>query len=451
MTSEAHPEAEPVQDAQQLAAWPVLLPRRALLAELALVLLLAGLALGVLRWQAHEQDFSVDESRWIATSRYFWITFLERDLFGQAWEPNYLVLTHPPVARYVIGFGLWLQGWTPDTLNGRYDTDRSRDFNRRQGNIPSRELLDDARRVVFVFALGASLLLYPIGRLLAGPAGGAAAVLFALANPLLPAIWTRTLAESVLAFLTLLAFWLATLVARHEGRARVAFWWAVGLGVSLGLGAATKLTGVLGGLGLALFALGQYALRWRATRRWPGLGFWPDAALVTVLTFFLVNPLLYPDPLSRTVMLFEHRRDEMQQQAIGTPRLAVPDDLTVRAALMHRRTFVDFGTLHRWLGLPLDAGLTVLGAGVALAASWRAARRTATLGPPALLLCWAASTYIISTVALGFDSSHYVALPLLWSVLFEGLAAAAGLTAGWSWLRQRRVRRVPPDRRSVGA
>ena len=67
----------------------------------------------VLRGPSVNQGFTVDESRWIATSRYFWITFVDRDLFGPAWQPNYIVYTHPPVARYLIGFGLWLQGWQP--------------------------------------------------------------------------------------------------------------------------------------------------------------------------------------------------------------------------------------------------------------------------------------------------------------------------------------------------
>ena len=137
---------------------------RATVAEAVLVLVLAVATVVVLYQQAQRQSFSVDESRWIATSRYFWITFVEGDVLGPAWQPNYLVLTHPPVARYFIGAGLALQGWSPDELNGRYDTDRSRDFNRRAGNIPSRELLNDARNVVLLFAIGATLLLYPIGR-----------------------------------------------------------------------------------------------------------------------------------------------------------------------------------------------------------------------------------------------------------------------------------------------
>jgi hypothetical protein len=370
------------------------------------MVLLTGLALGVLGWRADDQDFSVDESRWIATSRYFWITFLERDLFGPAWQPNYLVLTHPPVARYAIGFGLWLQGWTPDGLNGRYDTDRSREFNRQRGNIPTDELLDAARRVVFVFALASTLLLYPIG---------------------------RVLAESVLAFFTLLAFLLAARVAALYGKQAagrgVAYGWPLGLGLALGLASATKLTGVLGGVGLAVFGVLQYALRWWQTRRWPGLGLWPDAALMALLVFMLVNPLLYPDPLARTVMLFEHRRDEMREQALGTPRLAVPDDLGVRAALLSRRTFLEYGTFQRWLGVPLDAVLMTAGLAIALVLSWRTARRAGMLGPPALLFCWTVATYAVTTVNLGFDSSHYVALPVLWCVLLEALALGTLLTA----------------------
>src|SRR5687767_5922843 len=90
-------------------------------AELAIVALLAIVVVLGLQEPSRRQGFSIDESRWISTSRYFWTTFVDRDLFGEAWQPNYLVLTHPPVARYFIGLGLWLQDWEPQELNGRYD------------------------------------------------------------------------------------------------------------------------------------------------------------------------------------------------------------------------------------------------------------------------------------------------------------------------------------------
>jgi hypothetical protein len=149
------------------------------------------LAIVLLRQQSLGQRFSIDESRWISTSRYFWTTIVERDVFGPAWQPNYLVLTQPPVHRYLLGFGLWLQGWTPEGLNGRYDSLRDRAFNERAGNVPGPELLAASRRVVFVFALGAVALLYLLGRALGGPAAGALAVVLAVTNPLLSTLWTR--------------------------------------------------------------------------------------------------------------------------------------------------------------------------------------------------------------------------------------------------------------------
>ena len=67
------------------------LAARPLLREGAILVLVAVAALLVLRGPSVDQAFSVDESRWIATSRYFWITFVDRDLFGPAWQPNWSV------------------------------------------------------------------------------------------------------------------------------------------------------------------------------------------------------------------------------------------------------------------------------------------------------------------------------------------------------------------------
>ena len=421
--------------------------RRGTIAEGVLVAVLALCAVVVLYQQAQRQSFSVDESRWIATSRYFWITFVDRDVFGPAWQPNYLVLTHPPVARYIIGFGLSLQGWSPDELNGRYDTDRSRDFNRRAGNIPSRELIDAARRVVLLFAVGATMLLYPIGRSLAGPGAGAAAVILALVHPLLATLWTRALAESVLAFFCLLVFWLAIRVAALAAGQRSRFAWSIGLGVSVGLATATKLSGALAGVGLVLFVLVRQAARWWTERTWSGIGSWTDAGMAAVLTFVLVNPLLYPNPVMRTVMLFEHRREEMQQQALGTPRLAIPDDLSVRAEVMVRRTFLDWGTFQERFGVPLDALLAVVGLGATLVATWRSIRQRVPLGPSTLLLCWTLAVYGVSTVNFGFDSSHYIAPPATVAVLLQAVALAM-LATGAARLLERLRRPVAPHARS---
>lgn len=417
--------------------------RQRLVAEIVLVVMLAGLAVAVLRYQALRQSFSVDESRWISTSRYFWVTFIERDLFGEEWQPSYVVFTHPPVARYILGFGLWVQGWQPDQLNGRYDTDRSREFNQRAGNIPSRELLNAARRVSFLFALGATLLLYPIGRLVAGPLAGTAAVLLALANPLLATLWTRALAESILAFFCLSALLFAMRIARAGIAARVAFGWGSSLGLFIGLATATKLSGALIAVGIGLYAVLRQGIWWWQTRRLGGLGPWFDAGMSAFLAFVLLNPLLYPNPLTRSLLLFEHRRDEMEIQALGTPRLAVPDDIGARASLMYERAFLDYGTLDARVGIPLDVLVALVGFGLLVLATWRALRRGDLPGPAAVLGCCVVSVYGISTLTLGFDSSHYVALPVTLAVLLDGVAVAGAVRgATLLWRRRRAVTRV---------
>ena len=402
--------------------------RPASLAEIVLVLALGAAAIVVLHQQAQRQPFSVDESRWIATSRYFWITFVDGDVLSPAWQPNYIVLTHPPVARYVIGFGLALHGWSPDDLNGRYDTDRSRDFNRRAGNIPSRELLDDARRVVLVFAVGATMLLYPIGRSVAGPLAGGSAVVLALAHPLLATLWTRALAESVLAFFCLLAIWLTIRLPAHDRMTWRRIAWACFLGASVGLATATKLSGALVAAGIMLYAVTRQAVSLVRDRRLAGTGPWVDAGLAAFVVFVAVNPLLYPDAAGRTVMLFEHRREEMEQQALGTPRLAIPEEPGTRTGMLLRRTFRDWGTFETRFGVPLDAPLTAIGLGVVLVTCWRSLRRRETPGPPLLLLCLTVAVFVVSALNFGFDSSHYIAPPATVAVLLQ--AAALGSIVG---------------------
>jgi hypothetical protein len=418
---------------------------RGKLPEIVLVVVLCVASVTVLYRQAERQPFSVDESRWISTSRYFWITFIERELFGPDWQPNYLVLTHPPVARYLIGLGLALQGWSPDQLNGRYDTDRSRDFNRRAGNIPGRDLLHDARAVTSFFAFGALALLYLIGRGLQGMVAGAVVVLLALFHPLLSTLWTRALAESILAFFCLLAFWLAARVARTPTANRRRFLAAAGLGAAVGLATATKLSGSLFGAGLFLYVVLRQGIRWLRDRSFAGFGPWIDAGMAAVLIFVIVNPLLYPNPVLRTVQLFEHRRDEMEQQALGTPRLAVPDDLGRRTSLMFERTFRDWGLFEQRTGLPVDGPLAAAGLALALVATWRSARRRDPPGPEALLLCWAVAVYGVSTVTLGFDSSHYFAPPATVAVLLQAVALVWMARAVAGFIRGRRRAAVARD------
>ncbi|MCC7369612.1 MAG: phospholipid carrier-dependent glycosyltransferase [Chloroflexi bacterium] len=409
-----------------------------LVREVGLLLLVLAAAAVVLRGPAVRQGFTIDESRWIATSRYYWITFVDRDLFGPAWQPNYIVLTHPPVARYLIGLGLALQDWTPEQLNGRYDSLQSRAFNERAGNVPQADLLAAARRVTFLFGVAAVGLLYGIARLLGGPLSGLATVALALVNPLLTTIWTRALAESIVATFTLLTLLLAlTVLPRVAGLRRLA-WTPLTVGASLALATAAKLNGAMGAVGLVLFALVQQGLAIRATGRTAGLRSWVDLALAAVILFVIANPLLYLKPVERAWALVEHRQDEMQFQRQVFSDQAVPPDLIARVERVGRRAFGSWGTPG--VVTPIAADALLVPVGVALLA-WRAFRslRRGTAGRELLLLCWSLATYVIVTVNLGFDSSHYYAPIVSLNMILGGIAIGAAVALARRRIGDRRA------------
>ena len=405
--------------------------------EAVLVALVAVVAAVVLRAPMAAQRFTIDESRWISTSRYFWITFVDWDLFGEAWRPNYVVLTQPPVARYLIGAGLAVQGWRPEQLNGRYDSLRSAEWNRQMGNVPSDELLQAARRVVFVFGVGAVVLLYVVGRMLAGIPAGLVAVGLGLANPLLSTLWTRALAESILAFFTLGALALALRSMPRVGAGEAPPVTPLLSGVSLGLAAATKLSGGIGVVGLVLFGLVQQAFAVAATRRPIGLKQWFDLASAAITAFVVVNPLVYPDPFGRSRALLAHRREEMMQQQAIWPDQSVAPDLGSRVATVARRAFDEFATFRTIDPVAPDVLLVIGGLALLVAGAWREVARRRQPGEQTLFLAWVLATYAIITTNLGFDSSHYYAPLVMLNVILGGIAT--GATLQWAVARLQNV------------
>jgi len=411
--------------------------QRPIFREVLILAVVVVVAVVTLRGPTVGQGFTIDESRWIATSRYFWITFIDHDLLGPAWQPNYIVLTHPPVARYVIGYGLWLQGWTPDQLNGRYDSLQNRAYNERARNVPSPALLVSARSVTFVFAVTSVALVYGIGRTLGGPVAGLAAAGFVLVNPLLTTVWTRALAESIVAAFGLLTLLLALRFMPRVTRGIRQAWLPLLLGVALALAAATKLNGGIGVVGLGLFAAIQQGMALLRTQRTAGLRSWIDIGLAAIIVFVVVNPLLYVNPIERMVALVRHRQDEMQFQRTVFDDQAVPAELGARVARVGRRAF---GTWATPAGpLPVSPDMLLVPAGLALLL-WRARCELIeqTAGPSLLFLCWLAATYAIVTVNLGFDSSHYFAPIVTLNLLLGGTAISGGMMALWRRTRRDR-------------
>jgi hypothetical protein len=407
------------------------------------VLLAVGvLAVALSTFGGAKAKFDSDEAAQIGTTRYFQTLFVERDLSAEVWADTYWTRTHPMVTRYVIGAWLWSRGHDLNAFDPTYDPNASRDRNLRAGRGPSDEVVAEARVPMRVLAALAVAALYLTVRLAAGPIGGLAAALLALGSPYLTEHLIRAKGEAPMMFFLLAALLAATIALRRTGRARPSLAWGVAAGTLLGLALGAKLTAVLGVVAVAVWAawafLAGLISRGRGAesgeadapspirRAWPPGLSWAAVVLVSAgIVFVASNPFLYPDPVGRTVLLLENRRQEMAAQAEAGPNRAVVG-LARRAGLVWERSFFHETWGMSYPGWPVEAALALLGAGWLAA---RAARRGP--GADALLLLWVAAFFAGVTWGLGFLLQHYFVPTALTAILLAGLGAGWASRAVW--------------------
>src|SRR5215212_1775316 len=406
--------------------------------EVALVVLVFAVALGVF-WTAKAKIDS-DEGNWIGTTRYFETFFVERDFSGEAWADGYWPRTQPMIFRYVIGSWLWLRGHDLSVQNPNYDYSKNAAQNRRLGLAPADTVLEDARMPARLMAALAVTMLYVVVRLLAGPVGGLAAAISATGSPYLQENLIRAKAESTLMFFVLAALLLAIMSVWKPRGTGSAVRWGVATGFLLGLAFGTKLTVVLALIAVALWGAGTYLLQRRGSPdgwRWGAPAWvWPLAVLVTVAVVFIgSNPFTWPDPIGRSWLLFENRRDEMAQQQLDVPSRAVYG-LDRRASLVWERSVWNDAFAPSRLNLPLEAVLTVIGAvwlAVRAVTLKDAGRRRAEV----LVLLWLACLWAGVTAGLGFLLQHYFVPTAMVATLLSGLAVGWSVQAAWHLARAR--------------
>jgi len=414
-----------------------------------------------------------DEGNWIGTTRYFETYFIQHDFSPEAWADGYWTRTQPMVFRYLIGSWLWLQGHDLQIQNPNYDYSKPAAANRRLGIAPSDDVLLDARMPARLMAALAVTMLYLVVRVLAGPLGGLAAAISATGSPYLEEHLIRAKAESTLMFFLLAALLLAILSVGRLYKPWPAVRWGVATGILLGLAFGTKLTTVLVLIAVAIWGLSLDLPVIAACRGWLAarlerlrltavarylthdpdpdavpdappdsrhrvcVWIWPLCVLAAAgFVFVVTNPFLWPDPVGRTWLLFENRRDEMTQQQKDVPSRAV-FTLGHRASLVWERSVYNDAFSPSRLHWPLEAVLTVVGA-VWLAV--RAARPGR--GRPRAerqVLLWLACTWIGVSLGLGFLLQHYFVPTATIATLLSGLAVGWSVQAAWHlvrpWLR----------------
>jgi 4-amino-4-deoxy-L-arabinose transferase-like glycosyltransferase len=392
--------------------------------------LLSGLILGCLMLYfglaLTNQGFDADESQWIATSAAF-EDFIHGRVGAATWDESYWTLTQPPLTRYVIGAGRRLGGYGAAELNQPWDFLRSPEDNIRAGALPGDDLLFWSR---LPMALMAAVAIWLLWRWIAACINKATAIAMLALIVLNLYFWinlTRAMSEAPLLLCTMLGLGAANaaVASWRRGMPPRMIGWCVAAGLAGGLAGAAKLNGFAVVVAICLFLaialMADSSQPRRQALAWAGLAGLTVVALA-LLVFVLVNPYLYPDPIGRTIGLFEYRVAEMQPQKLLFPESSITT-WSARLRIVPVRILHTFALL-RFPGAMAINGLLLLG-GLALAGQrlWRW-RRTAGLGDGFLLLILAMAATGGPSLLTPLDWDRYYLFPILWSSVLMAMAIA---------------------------
>ena len=404
--------------------------------SLAVGVLVAGL--WILGDSARRLEIHGDEGMSIMTIPYFQYLFVDRDVRRKEWHDDRLnaVHTHPMISFYLMGAWLWVYGYDARQLPERsYRWSLSLAENRRQGRVPDQVLLDLARAPMVASGAGAIVVLYLPGRVLAGIPSGVVVAGLALGNPSLHEHLVRAVPDPPFALFFLLALLLGVLGASRRRDGGLSIWWAVAVGVALGLAVASKLTAVLSLAAVAGWAVlvalvavrrwgGSPVWGWRAglARAWTASRGWAVAILVAGGVFVASNPHLYPDPVLHTMHLFGHRIDQGEADQRRRPEV-VTESIRERAAFVLDGS-VGRGTLTGARGFPIEILLAAVGTIASAMAMWGEWRRGG-VAPVGLVLITGVA-YVVGTVAfMPAMWGRYLLPTVLIGALLSGLGAGA--------------------------
>ncbi|MGH2614081.1 MAG: phospholipid carrier-dependent glycosyltransferase [Thermomicrobiales bacterium] len=385
-------------------------------------------------------EFHRDEARWVHRAR-----FLEelRNPTGEYWQESEVMLGQPPLGSYLMGLGLTLHGRDLDT-NGFYNFHFGQDWNRRHGNMPDEVDLAAARRTNSVIGALIAASVYLIARGLSNPVAGLVAATLLIPHPL--SIYLSSLAGSD-ALVTLLVAWAALAAMALANRPT----WprAILLGVILGLGGSAKLSPLALALPLAAAGLILVIHGWRgsgpAARHDGALGWRLGVQPAIAAAAFIASyPYLWPDPVRRTLALFEFRAVEMHNQGKIWSELKVVGPIDALGRIWHWLGEVDSVTGQAveavarlfgasWKPMGFDVMLAVIGGLILLVLAIQ--RGLGSRWAMAALVLGGQVALIV--VGMRADFSRY-----LYPVLVVN-AVCGGLVAGvvWDVVRARVARR----------
>ena len=373
-----------------------------------------------------------DETRWL--NRAYYIEDFA-DPYGKTWQDYYLTRGQPPGGSYLIGLGLLVQGQPLDS-NGVWDFHYGDDWNENTGAVPDRDVLLAGRRTNAVVGALVVVVTFIAANMLTNRIGGLFAGLFLAYHPLHIKLSTQALSDELLA-LTLAV----TFVASFKFARQPSFGWALLMGVSLGIGGATKLAPlalsfVLAGFGVIWLLwrhrrFGREALRWPASRQGIFLLLQP---VISGFIFVAMYPYLWVAPIRRSLELLDFRRTEMASQARIWPWAQVdnPKDAFMRYGEQLHDAASSTRHFQQWildqLGYsvrnPVSFDFIIVAIGAILLL--RIVLERGLWSPHAMMALVMAAEVGAVTVGLGVDFYRYYLPVLLVNSILVGVAFGMG-------------------------
>jgi MFS family permease len=335
--------------------------------------------------------------------------------------------------------------------------------------MPTTEYLMAARRTTIVIGALTCLTVFLIVTLLSNWLGGTLAGVFMGVHPLSVYLSTIAVSDAAFTFVVALSVLAAIWLARKPTWGRTLL-----LGVIFGIGTSLKLSPMFVTAGLAivggLILAGPLAARVRPLRWfWARMGAdepnvarlgWMLIALPLIAaTFFVASyPYLWPDPIGRTEVLLDFRRDEMRAQSRiwGDAAIGSRSEALSRTWTMLEERYSASGKVLVKLGITeprpghrngaepgYDLPFALAGTAIFVAlALWRGFR-----SPMFLAFLVLAGQALVIIVGLNVDFDRYY-LPLVMT-LAVGLGVGAGEIADLvlgRLNRRTRVQRQEQDR-----
>jgi hypothetical protein len=422
----------------------------------------------VLLSEARYSPFEIDESGYIATSRYFGYLVLERNVSREEWGVNYWTLTQPPLTRYVIGLWLSASGYDLEKLNEPYvSTASSYEVNVMKGRVPTDDVLWRSRQPLALLGAGAIGLLYLFGARVGGVWVGLVTAALALSSSFIRYTFVHVWAEGPLAFFFVLSALLAVAGAPAlvDGRRWVR--WTIGLGLALAVATSVKMTGVVGivALGAWAVAVAGQAFWSRRTRSdqladaapsglpraatapvaWRALRATGIVAIVVGTVWVAVNPFLWRGPLVGTWLMIANRAEETAYQQEQWPEYAVHD--WAERPWLTLSGSVQVGPFAE---TPLTALVNLPLLAMGLVAVVGHTRRSGVLAQTSMLIAWVVTYFVVIVLGLGLKYPRYFMPTTLLFLPVVALGLILGIQTVWNLLPRALGRPRPAEQGAPG-